>query len=268
MTIDATGSDRRTAIVTGAGGEIGSAISRRLAREGWTVIACDLDKDAADATAAQIVGDGLSAEPYAADVTSIAEVARLIEYTLSRHRSVGALVNNVGVEGAVEPVASYPEDEFQRVMRVNVHGVFLGMRAALPVMLAAGAGTIVNTASTSAIRGRANLAGYVASKHAVLGLTRVAALEVVGTGVRVNAVLPGPIETRMIRAINEGTRALSVADSSGPAASGGSSEVRRAVATRYGTVDDVAGTVAFLTSPDSRHLNGAAVVVDAGSTVA
>jgi len=250
----------RIAIVTGAGGEIGTAISVRLARDGWTVVVCDRDKQAADATATQIVTSGLAAEPYEADVTDSAQVAGLVEHTVSRYGALGALVNNVGIEGTIQPITSYPEDVFERVMRINVHGVFLGMRAALPVMLAAGSGAIVNTASTSAIRGRANLAGYIASKHAVLGLTKVAALEVVGTGVRVNAVLPGPIETRMIRAINEGARALSGATGSG--------EVQRAVTTQYGTVDDVAGTVAFLTSPDSRHMNGAAVVVDAGSTAA
>jgi len=110
--------------------------------------------------------------------------------------------------------------------------------------------------STSSIRGRANLAGYVASKHAVLGLVRSAALEVVGTAVRVNAVLPGPTRTAMIDAIDA------------MAASGNAGKVQRAVAAPYGEPRDVAGVVAFLLSPESRHMNGAALVVDGGSTLA
>jgi len=110
--------------------------------------------------------------------------------------------------------------------------------------------------STSSIRGRANLAGYVASKHAVLGLVRSAALEVVGTAVRVNAVLPGPTQTAMIDAIDA------------MAASGSAGKVQRAVAVPYGEPRDVAGAVAFLLSPESRHMNGAALVVDGGSTLA
>lgn len=188
-------------------------------------------------------------------MTDREEVEALVREVADRH-GLGALVNNVGVEGAVRPLEAYPEDVFERVMRTNVHSVFLGLRAALPYLKERGSGAVVNTASTSGIRGRANLAGYVASKHAVVGLTKVAALEVAGTGVRVNAVLPGPIETRMIRAINEETQALT------------GTGVNRAATVPYGRVDDVAAAVAHLVSPDARHLNGAEYVVDGGGTVA
>ncbi|GAA3581249.1 SDR family oxidoreductase [Amycolatopsis ultiminotia] len=245
------------AIVTGGGGEIGAAICRRLDRDGWTVVVVDRDGAAAERVASSLPSGGTQA--HEADVTDHQQVEALVRSVTSRYGGLGALVNNVGIEGAVQPLVSYPEDVFERVMRTNVHSVFLGVKSALAVMLEAGSGAIVNTASTSAIRGRANLAGYIASKHAVLGLTKVAALETAGTGVRVNAVLPGPIETRMIRAINEGTRAL---------APGENAEVKRAVATPYGSVDDVAAAVSHLLSPDARHMNGAAVVVDGGSTAA
>ncbi|KAA5824906.1 SDR family NAD(P)-dependent oxidoreductase [Saccharopolyspora hirsuta] len=247
------------AIVTGGGGDIGAAICRRLGRNGWTVIVVDRDGDAAEKVAGSLAAAGSTAEAREVDVTERTQVEALVRDVTSRHGGLGALVNNVGIEGAIQPLTSYPEDVFERVMRINVHSVFLGLSAALRVMVEAGSGVIVNTASTSAIRGRANLAGYIASKHAVLGLTKVAALEVVGTGIRVNAVLPGPIETRMIRAINEGTQALSGADGD---------EVKRAVAVPYGTVDDVAAAVSHLLSADARHINGASVVVDGGSTVA
>jgi NAD(P)-dependent dehydrogenase (short-subunit alcohol dehydrogenase family) len=249
--------DTSAAVVTGGGGDIGSAICRRLAAAGWAVVVADQDMEAATATARSIEGTGGAARPERLDATDEAQVGALLDAVVARDGGLGALVNNVGIVGPVARFADYPEDAFERVMRVNVHGVFLGVRAALPRMAEAGGGAIVNTASTSSIRGRANLAGYVASKHAVLGLTRVAALEAAGTGVRVNAVLPGPIETRMIHEIDAGTRALGV--------DGG---VRRAAATRYGSVDDVAATVAYLVSDDARHVNGAAWVVDGGSTVA
>ncbi|MEU4674880.1 SDR family NAD(P)-dependent oxidoreductase [Amycolatopsis sp. NPDC023774] len=236
------------AIVTGGAGEIGAAICRRLARDGWKVVV--VDRGCATRLAAEIGG-----EARRADMTDREEVEALVREVADRH-GLGALVNNVGVEGAVRPLEAYPEDVFERVMRTNVHSVFLGLRAALPYLKERGSGAVVNTASTSGIRGRANLAGYVASKHAVVGLTKVAALEVAGTGVRVNAVLPGPIETRMIRAINEETQALT------------GTGVNRAATVPYGRVDDVAAAVAHLVSPDARHLNGAEYVVDGGGTVA
>lgn len=247
------------AIVTGGGGDIGAGICRRLSRDGWAVVVVDRDGSAAERVAESLAGFGPAAEAHEADVTDRGQVEALVRGVVSRHGGLGALVNNVGVEGAVQPLTAYPEGEFERVMRTNVHSAFLGMQVALPPMLEAGAGAVVNAASTSAIRGRANLAGYVASKHAVLGLTKVAALEVVGTGVRVNAVLPGPVETRMIHAINEGARALAGAQDG---------KVERSVAVPYGSVEDVAGAVSYVVSPEARHMNGASVVVDGGSTLA
>ena len=132
-------------------------------------------------------------------------------------------------------------------------GVFLGLKNVLAKMVPRGSGTIVNTASTSAIRGRAGLSGYVASKHAVLGRTRTAALEVAGTSIRVNAILPGPIESRMIRELDA-------------QASRNAQDFRRAGAARYGKPENIADVVAFLASDGAAHVNGAAWVVDDGIT--
>lgn len=240
-------------MVTGGGGEIGGAICRRLATDGWQVVACDTDLDAATRVC-QDIGDE-AARAQRLDVTD-AEQWEHVLGEIAKHQTVGALVNNVGVSGPVQPLPDYPEHEFELAMRLNVHGAFLGMRAVLPLMQAVGNGAIANIASTSAIRARAHLAGYVASKHAVLGLTRVAALESVGSGVRVNAVLPGPIDTRMIDHINAGNQALSGGD------------VKRSASAAYGSVEDVATTVGHLVSPEAAHVNGAAWVVDGGSTLA
>ncbi len=117
---------------------------------------------------------------------------------------VDIFMNNAGWQGDVAPIADYPLDVFDKVMAVNVRGVFLGLRAVLPVMTAQGRGAVVNTASLGSYVGTRNLAPYIASKHAVMGLTKTAALEVARKGVRVNAVCPGPVDTEMLRDIEAG----------------------------------------------------------------
>lgn len=246
-----------TAVVTGAGGGIGRAICLRLAGAGWQVVASDIHGEAAGETAAMCREAGGQGVAHAADVGDEASVIALIRFAQAQGAGLRAFVNNAGIEGVVAPLAEYPVDMFDAVMRVNTRGVFLCMRHALRAM--ADGGAIVNVASTSAVRGRARLAAYVASKHAVLGLTRVAALEAAQAGVRVNAVLPGPIRTRMIAALDRMATQGAVGTDAG---------IVRATPAAYGTPEDVAGVVAYLLGDDACHVNGAAWVVDAGSTVA
>lgn len=243
------------ALVTGGGGAIGRAIALRLAETADSVAVVDLDLAAAEQTAAAVDALGRRALAIRADVSDEADAAGYVEAAEQQLGPIGVFANNAGIEGVVAPLDEYPVEMFDRVMRVNVRGIFLGMHFVLPRMRQRGRGAIVNTASTSAIRGRAGLAAYVASKHAVLGLTRTAALELIGTSIRVNAVLPGPIESRMIRDLNRmaGTDGGSLA---------------RAGAAPYGQPDDVAAVVALLASDQTRHVNGAAWVVDGGITVA
>lgn len=246
--------DRSVALVTGGGGDIGRAIALRWARTSEAIAIVDIDQHAADETARLVEAAGCRAMAIRADVASSQETAAFVEAIESGLGPIGIFANNAGIEGVVAPLHEYPEDTFDRLQQVNVKGVFLGLKYVLARMIPRGAGAIVNTASTSAIRGRAGLAGYVASKHAVLGLTRTAALEVMGTRIRVNAVLPGPVESRMIRELDR-------------AASAGATGLRRAGSATYGRPENIADVVAFLASGDAAHVNGAAWVVDAGTTV-
>lgn len=243
------------ALVTGGGGGIGRAIAMRLARGGADVAVVDLDEAAGMKTAELVMAANRRSVFIRADVTRSSDVAAYVETTESMLGPITVFANNAGIEGVIAPIDEYPEEMFDRLLSVNVKGVFLGLKHVLGRMRKRGFGAVVNTASTSAIRGRARLAGYVATKHAVLGLTRVAALDMAGTGIRVNAVLPGPINTRMIRALDEQAQRT-----------GGG--IKRAGSTAYGDPDDVATVVAFLLSDEAVHVNGAAWTVDAGSTIA
>jgi len=244
---------RPVALVTGGGGDIGRAIAVRLARMSRAVVVVDIDEQAAARTASQVQSKGCAASVIRADVSSPQQMKDLVDAVEIGFGPIGIFANNAGIEGVVAPLHEYPDDVFDRVIHVNVKGVFLGLKYVLAKMIPRGWGAIVNTASTSAIRGRAGLSGYVASKHAVLGLTRTAALEVAGTRIRVNAILPGPIESRMIRELDD-------------QAHRNAQDFGRAGSARYGKPENIADVVAFLASEGAAHVNGAAWVVDDGIT--
>jgi NAD(P)-dependent dehydrogenase (short-subunit alcohol dehydrogenase family) len=241
------------AIVTGGGGGIGRAIATRLAQGGSDIAIVDLDPAMGAETARLVEQAGRKALFIRADISKSDEVAAFVDRTEAELGPISAFANNAGIEGVIAPIFDYPDDVFDKLLAVNTGGVFLGLKHVLRRMRTRGAGAVVNTASTSSIRGRAGLAGYVASKHAVLGLTRVAALDMAGTAIRVNAVLPGPIETRMIHALDAQAHAAG-------------SAIKRAGDSRYGRPEDVAAVVAFLLSDQAAHVNGAAWTVDAGSS--
>ncbi|MFA7584961.1 MAG: SDR family NAD(P)-dependent oxidoreductase [Novosphingobium sp.] len=241
--------DGKVAIVTGAIGEIGAASAALMAARGARIVAIDRPGSDFAALRNSVSGDPLCLE---ADVTDEAGVAASIAATVAHFGRIDILFNNAGIEGPVEPLATYSLEAFRKVMAVNVEGVFLGMKHALPHMVRQQSGSVINASSLAGLCGAAGMVAYNTSKHAVIGLTRVAALEVAGHGVRVNCINPGPIAGRMIDRLDAET--------------GVSAEFRAGLipAQRYGTPQEVAAVVAFLASDDARYINASIHSIDGG----
>lgn len=251
----------KVALVTGGGGGIGRATCLEFARGGAQVAVVDVQRDLAQATADEIVARGGQATFFEADVSQAQSVQDYVAHTLETFGRIDVFFNNAGIEGTHAPLTEFPEEIFDRVMAVNVRGAFLGLKYVLPHMLAQKSGSIINTSSNSGINGAPNLSAYVTSKHAIIGLTRSAALEVGRRGVRVNAVCPGPINTRMIRSIE----ALSNPENPSQVVD---QIIARNPSGRYGEPEEVARVVAFLASDEASYVNGAIWTIDGGRTAA
>jgi len=249
----------KVALITGAGAGIGRATAIGFARNGARVVVVDRDTAGGEATAGVIRQQGGEALFVAADVTKSADVQAYVKAALDAYGSIDCFHNNAGIEGKVAPTAEYDEAVFDAVMGVNVKGVFLGLRHVLPVMIAQQRGAIVNTASVAGLMASPGMPAYVASKHAVIGLTKTAAGEVAKYGVRVNAVCPGPIDTRMIHSLEQQVHPT---DPQAVAARYQSSIPLG----RYGTAEEVANVVQFLCSDLASNVTGAQYVVDGGRT--
>lgn len=241
----------KVALITGAAGEIGVATARLMTLRGARIVAADL----AGADTAALRDAVPEARRITVDVTQEASVQAMVAAAQDAFGGrIDIFFNNAGVEGPVTPLPDYSFEDFRRVFAVNVDGVFLGMKYVLPVMIAQGSGSVINASSVAGLTGSPGMAGYNASKHAVVGLTRVAARDVAAKGVRVNCVNPGPIEGRMMASLDT---------------SGGFEQSRRAQAIplrRYGRPEEVARLVAFLASDDAAYITGALHALDGGLT--
>ena len=240
----------KVVLVTGGGSGIGAATARAFAAEGAIVALCDMSADSAERVVGEIGGGAM---PFALDVRDGAAVAAMIDAVVARHGRLDVAVNNAGIGGSGVPLADIPEDNFDRVMSINIKGVWQCMRHEIPVMLRGGGGAIVNLASAMGLVGRANSADYVATKHAVMGLTRSAALEYSALGIRINAVCPGVIDTPLIQARAEKPGFLDALTAMHPIG-------------RFGKVDDVAEAILWLASARSSFVTGIGMPVDGGWT--
>jgi NAD(P)-dependent dehydrogenase (short-subunit alcohol dehydrogenase family) len=249
---------RKTVLITGASGGIGRAIARTFAATGANLVLSDRDRAVLESATKDdlrdIVGEACLVD---ADVTDESQFDRVVEKALQRFGRIDAAVLNAGIQGMVAPFGEIDIEDFDRVMAVNVRGVFIGLNRLMPVMKRQDKGAIVVMSSTAGLRGTLNLAPYAASKHAVIGLMRTAALEGAQHNVRVNTVNPGPIETTFTRTIET---AINPKDpDAGKQVMAASTPMRR-----YGTPQEVANLVAFLASDEATYCTGNTYVLDGG----
>src|SRR6478752_1695344 len=249
---DDTRLDGKVALITGAAGEIGAATMQLFAARGARIVAVDRNETQLKSAVAK-----LPAEAKALALT--ADVSR--EDDVAAAGTIDVFYNNAGIEGDVAPIQNYSLEAFRRVLDVNVVGVFLGMKHVLPVMLKQNRGSIINTASIAGLIGSPEVAVYSASKHAVIGLTRSAALECATTNVRVNCVCPGLIDSRMLSTILQGRNPGNTPPPNEKIAD-------RIPARRLGQASEVASSVAFLASDEASYVSGSAYTVDGGRTAA
>lgn len=251
--------DDQVVAITGAAAGIGREAALRFASEGAAVVLVDLPGDGLGETVSMVEAAGGRAIGVAGDVTDEAQVRAYVQAAVDTFGGLDALINNAGIEGRVGPLTELEVGAFDAVLAVNVRGVWLGMKHAAPAIAARGGGAIVNTSSVAGLGGTPGIIAYGASKHAVIGLTRTAAMELAPMKIRVNAVCPSPVETRMMRSLEAG---LNPDDPE---------LVHAAMAAsiplgRYGESSDVVSLMCFLCSAEAVFLTGAAIPIDGGMT--
>lgn len=244
----------KTFLITGASSGMGAATALALGRAGAHVVLAARRADACEALARQVVAAGGQALVVKTDITQEGDVQRAVEAALDRFGRLDGAFNNAGLLGQSAPLHQTLTSDFDAVMRTNVTGLFWSMKYEIEAMLKTGGGAIVNNASIVAHIGFANLGPYNTSKHAVLGLTRTAALEYFKQGIRVNAVSPGPVETPMALKAFGSVQDLHAVMATSPAG-------------RPAQADEVAQPVLMLLSQASSYINGQSVIIDGGYTV-
>jgi NAD(P)-dependent dehydrogenase (short-subunit alcohol dehydrogenase family) len=247
--------ENKVAVITGAAGGIGQATARLFAKEGAKLALLDLDQTALDGLVNEL---GLkNCIALQADVTNPETMQKAVSLTIEKFSQIDIAFLNAGIVGPVMNLCDYSIEDFDKVMSVNVRGVFIGLQAVIPTMVGMKGGSIVITSSLGGLRGMKKISAYIASKHAVVGLMKSAALEYASANIRVNAINPAPIATRMIRALEEGY------------APGSSDAVHQKIQEgiplrRYGQPEEVANLALFLSSDEATFITGNSYPIDGG----
>ncbi len=241
----------KVALLTGGAGGIGKATAEKFLTEGAKVVIVDVFEQPLERVKKDLeaIGEVLTIQ---ADVTKEADVQKYVNQTVERFGKIDVFFNNAGIVGKMAPLVDLSVEEFDQVMAVNARGVFLGLKYVLPVMIKQKFGSVINTSSVSGLHGSQKLSPYIASKHAVVGLTKAAAIEVASANVRVNSVHPSPVNTSMARDLEMG---LNV----------NQERLAKTIPLRrYGESSDIANLVLFLASDESTFITGAQYRADGG----
>jgi len=248
--------ENKVALVTGAAAGMGLATAKAFAEAGAAVVLTDFKQEAVKAEAQKLVAAGHKAIAVRCDVSDDAQVAAMVDRTVAEFGRLDAAFNNAGVMARISPTADSTREEWDRVIGINLRGVWSCMKYELRQMQRQGSGAIVNNASVGALTGNPGIGSYIASKHGVVGLTRTAALEYVKHGIRVNAINPGLIDTQIARDVVSGDEQAY-------------GEIARSVPIgRAGSPDEIASVVLWLCSPGASYVVGHALTVDGGMTIA
>ncbi len=243
----------KVALITGGAGGIGQATAKLFLDHGAKVVIVDYDKEALEKANQELDDENLSY--CVADVSKIEDVEKYVKHTLEVHGKIDVFFNNAGIEGRVKPIADYPDAVFDKVIAVNLKGVWLGCKYVIPKMEEGG--SVVITSSVAGLKGFAGLGPYVASKHAIVGIMRTAALEFAEKNIRVNTVHPGPVNNRMMRSIE------------GDSNPENPEEVKKGFEAtiplkRYAESKEIAELTLFLASDESKYITGTTQVIDGG----
>lgn len=249
--------ENKVAVITGGSGAIGSTAAELFLREGAKVVIVDINEEALKQTAQALNSPNINY--IQADVSKSADVQKYVRHAVNTFGKIDVFFNNAGIEGVVKPITEYPEEEFDRLIGINVKGVWLGIKYMLPEMN--DGGSIINTSSVAGLMGSPSMTAYVASKHAVIGITRTVAHEAAPRGIRVNSVHPSPVNNRMMRSLEDG-----YAPGQGEAVKKGFEDT--IPLKRYATNEDIANGVLFLASDDSKFITGSKLIIDGGMTMA
>lgn len=241
----------KVAVITGAAGGIGKVTAERFLKEGAKVVLVDLFEESLAQTKEELssFGELLTVQ---ADVSKESDVENYVNKAVEHFGKIDIFFNNAGIEGKVAPIMEQNVEDLDKVLSVNVRGVFLGLKHVLAVMTKQGFGSVINTSSVAGLEGSPGVTPYIASKHAVVGLTKATAIEVASSNVRVNSIHPSPVNTRMMRSLEAGLH-VEQADLAKTIPLG-----------RYGEPNDIAHLVLFLASDESSFITGVQYRVDGG----